>query len=197
MKNKIIGILVIIAGLLNAALVISGDAGISFAKNKSTEMCNDPRVSEVFICSGNVVKVVWADIGKGSTFFVPDGRVVDCITLEPGKTSAACVQFSIPNYCTQKVECSKEEKKATEEKEKVTIIEETKNESKKIEESIENKITPPKKENQTIVIPFDRTAEKNKEESSNFLTPITIAVVAMIAVLLALYYIFKKTVIKN
>jgi len=188
------------SGLLSA-LVVSGDAGASFAKNKSAEMCANLLVAETYVCSGNAVKVVWADAGRGSTFYMPDGRVIDCPTLEPGKASAECVQFSIPNYCTQKVECEKRE-----EAQPTAPQEERANESKPAEEPAEEKPaetaekeTGQKKESMDsgpIVIGYagasqpQKTAEAGQIDS--YLVLIVLAV--MLVVLAAIYFIFKKTV---
>jgi len=82
------------------ALIISGDAGEEWAKNKSQEMCARSDVAAVYICLGNTVDVVWKDKSKGSTFYRPDGRVVDCPPDQPTNMGAECMQLMMPNYCT-------------------------------------------------------------------------------------------------
>ncbi len=81
-------------------LIISGDAGEKWAKEKSEEMCGRSDVAGVYICLGNTVDVVWKDKSKGSTFYRPDGRVVDCPPDQPTNMGAECMQLMMPNYCT-------------------------------------------------------------------------------------------------
>lgn len=184
-------ILVLFFGLLNA-IVISGDAGESFAKNKSAEMCASPLVKEVYICSGNVVKVVWADAGRGATFYVPDGRIIDCPVVEAGKASAECVQFSVPNYCTQKVECGKKTQTPPAEP-----AQEQKNESAPaVEQQAEEKTDGEKKTLDTgpIIIGYTGGQAQKTDEKGGFDAPLLLVVaIAMLAVLAAVYFVFKKT----
>lgn len=106
MEPKLFFLALLLIGFLNA-IVVSGDGGVSFAKNKSAEMCSDPRVSEVFICSDNAVKVIWAESEKGTTFYAPSGKITNCPPVPLGQASAECVRFLMPNYCNQKVQCEK------------------------------------------------------------------------------------------
>lgn len=182
---------------LSNALVVSGDAGASFAKNKSAEMCPSPLVAEVYICYGNVVKVVWADAERGATFYVPDGRVINCPVVEAGKATAECIQFSIPNYCTQRVECEKKPE-AEESKEQI-------NESKPAEKPSDEKpaqtgedetpVEKPRTDTGPVVIDYTGGPAQRTEDGAWLDNSLVLVVaVAMLAVLAIVYFAFKKTV---
>ncbi len=99
MNMKPLLILLMLAGLY-FAIWISGDAGEAWSREKAEEMCTKTDVAAVYICLGNVVDVVWKDESKGSTFYKPDGNVVNCPPLSPSEMGAACMQLMMPNYCT-------------------------------------------------------------------------------------------------
>lgn len=99
MNLKIIFVLLMFAGL-QFALIMSGDAGEKWAMEKAQEMCQQPGVGAVYICLGNTVNVVWADESKGSTFYEPEGTVVNCLPVAPTDMGAECMQLMMPNYCT-------------------------------------------------------------------------------------------------
>lgn len=194
MRARLFLILMVFACLLSG-LVASSTAG--FAQKKAEEMCANPQVEKVFICSGEMVKVVWADKDKGYTFFKPDGTVVDCKTLEYGKATAQCLQLAPQNLCPNEIKCVREEQPKNESE--TTQQPETQqlavNESKKTETKNETTVQP-KKENNTIVIPFEKREQK-EETKEDFLLPVAAAFGAMIVVLLLVYYIFKRTVRPN
>ncbi|VVC02908.1 Uncharacterised protein [Candidatus Bilamarchaeum dharawalense] len=98
-------LLVLMLSLSSAAIWESGDAGKAFAKNTATAMCNEPDVAAVYICNGNVVRVVSSLLGAGSTFYKPDGRVVKCPVVAPTAMGAECLQMMTPNYCPQEEKC--------------------------------------------------------------------------------------------
>lgn len=99
MNMKPLLVLLMLAGLY-PALWVSGDAGEEWSKEKATEMCAREDVAAVYICLGNVVDVVWKDESKGSTFYEPDGNVVECPPAEPTDMGAECMQLMMPNFCT-------------------------------------------------------------------------------------------------
>ncbi|MEM2908547.1 MAG: hypothetical protein QW590_03685 [Candidatus Bilamarchaeaceae archaeon] len=98
-ENRIMLVLLLLASVYSA-LWISGDAGEQWSKEKAEEMCSRNDVAAVYICLGNVVNVVWKDTKKGSTFYKPDGRIVECPPLTPAEMGAECMQLMMPNYCT-------------------------------------------------------------------------------------------------
>ena len=87
-----------LAALCHAA-VQSGDTGAGFAANVSLAKCGESNVSGVYICTGNVVKVVSSLTGGGSTFYRPDGMVVNCPVVAPSQRTGECVQLTSPNLC--------------------------------------------------------------------------------------------------
>ncbi len=98
--KKLLFMLVMLAGVMQAVLWTSGDAGEAWSKEKATEMCARSDVAGVYICLGNVVDVVWKDKSKGSTFYEPEGSVVNCPPVAPTDMGAECMQLMMPNYCT-------------------------------------------------------------------------------------------------
>jgi len=98
--KKLLFMLVMLAGVMQAVLWTSGDAGEAWSKEKATEMCARSDVAGVYICLGNVVDVVWKDESKGSTFYEPEGSVVNCLPVAPTDMGAECMQLMMPNYCT-------------------------------------------------------------------------------------------------
>lgn len=98
--KKLLFMLVMLAGVMQAVLWTSGDAGEAWSKEKATEMCARSDVAGVYICLGNVVDVVWKDTSKGSTFYEPEGNVVNCPPVAPTDMGAECMQLMMPNYCT-------------------------------------------------------------------------------------------------
>jgi hypothetical protein len=88
-----------------ATVVTSGDAGKQFAEDTAAEQCDQPNVEAVYICNGNVVRVVSSIEGEGSTFYNPDGRVTECPDVSPAEMGALCVQMMLPNYCPEETEC--------------------------------------------------------------------------------------------
>ncbi|NYZ77514.1 hypothetical protein H0O02_04350 [Candidatus Micrarchaeota archaeon] len=99
MNMKPLLVLLLLSGF-SCAIILSGDAGEEWSKNKSQEMCARSDVAGVYICLGNTVDVVWKDTSKGSTFYRPDGRDMECQPLEPTEMGAECMQLMMPNYCT-------------------------------------------------------------------------------------------------
>jgi hypothetical protein len=82
-----------------------GDNGASFAANKSAGMCAADDVQAVYVCIGNVVRVVSSVPGEGSTFYYPDGRVIKCPVAAPTQIGGECVQLLMPNYCAAQSKC--------------------------------------------------------------------------------------------
>lgn len=93
------------AEILAGPITQSGDAGDTFADTLSKQMCKNADVQAVFICNGNVVKVTYKDKVRGSTFYKPDGAVLNCPNVSASKMGAACVQMFLPNVCAKKVVC--------------------------------------------------------------------------------------------
>lgn len=102
---KYVFLLVLVLSLSFAVVVESGDAGKEFAKNTTIKMCSEPDTAAVYLCNGNVVRVVSSTPGAGSTFYKPDGRVVKCPEVAAPAMGAECLQLMMPNYCPQKEEC--------------------------------------------------------------------------------------------
>ncbi|MBI5046228.1 hypothetical protein HZC07_00665 [Candidatus Micrarchaeota archaeon] len=59
-------------------------------------------VQSVYLCSGNVVKAIYVP-ANGSTFYKPDGAIVQCPDSAPTNMGAECVQLSLPNFCSELV----------------------------------------------------------------------------------------------
>ncbi len=70
-----------------------------WAANLSAEKCKDVGTQAVYICNGDVVKVVWNNSSKGSTFYRPDGMIVDCPSVSAPQMGALCLQMFLPNFC--------------------------------------------------------------------------------------------------
>jgi len=94
-----LAILLVLAGLAHAVIMTSGDGGAAFATGLSAQMCGEPNVAAVYICSGNVVAVVSSVQGEGVTFYKPDGGAVSCPEVSPAEMGAECVQLMSPNLC--------------------------------------------------------------------------------------------------
>jgi hypothetical protein len=96
--------LVVLAQIGFAAVVESGDNGVQFASEVSREKCALAQTQTVYICKGNVVKVVSSD--QVSTFYKPDGRIVTCPKgASPAQMGAECVQLQMPNICPNESVC--------------------------------------------------------------------------------------------
>lgn len=96
--------LVFLSQITFAAEVESGDNGAQFASETSREKCALAQTQAVYICKGNVVKVVSND--QTSTFYKPDGRVVTCPKgATPAQMGAECVQLQMPNICPSESVC--------------------------------------------------------------------------------------------
>lgn len=101
-------ILLMILSLSHAAATIyvePGDNGKAFAENISVAQCAAANVQAVYVCTGNVVRVVSAIPGEGNVFYKPDGRVVKCPTLPPTQIGGECMQLLMPNYCPGESRC--------------------------------------------------------------------------------------------
>ena len=90
--------------LILIALTFSQNS-TSFAQSKSAQMCNSANVQAVYVCIGNVVRVVSSVPGAGSTFYKPDGEVVQCPVATPTQIGASCVQLLMPNFCPAQGVC--------------------------------------------------------------------------------------------
>ena len=103
--EKYVFLLFLMVAVSSAAILQSGDGGVQFAKDTSAEKCTEPNVEAVYICNGNVVRVVSSLLGGGSTFYKPDGRVVECPVVAPTNMGAECMQMMVPNYCPDEEVC--------------------------------------------------------------------------------------------
>jgi hypothetical protein len=99
MNMKPFLVLLMLSGIMYAALWTSGDAGEAWSKEKAEEMCAREDVAAVYICLGNTVSVIWKDESKGTTFYEPEGNVVNCPPVAPTDMGAECMQLMMPNYC--------------------------------------------------------------------------------------------------
>ncbi|MBI5223829.1 hypothetical protein HY990_05400 [Candidatus Micrarchaeota archaeon] len=88
-----------------AVVIESGDGGKQFSQETSVAKCREAQVKAVYICLGNVVKVVSSQPGEGSTFYKPDGRTVKCPDVAPTSMGAECLQMMTPNYCPEETKC--------------------------------------------------------------------------------------------
>jgi len=104
-KTVVILFILLIAAIGFSAYWQSGDAGAAFATDLSIQKCKDPNVSAVFICSGNVVKVISSNFDEGIVFYKPEGRVVYCLEVNPTDMGAECVQLLGPNLCSPNSVC--------------------------------------------------------------------------------------------
>jgi len=86
-------------------IVESGDNGAAFLNKTASEKCQEPNTQAVFKCFGNVVRVVSSVPGEGSTFYKPNGKVVECPVVAPQDMGAECLQMMTPNYCPEQAEC--------------------------------------------------------------------------------------------
>ncbi len=100
MNIKPLLVLLMFSGVLYPAIWMSGDAGEAWSKDKAEEMCARSDVAAVYICLGNTVSVLWKDESKGTTFYEPEGTVVNCPPVAPTDMGAECMQLMMPNYCT-------------------------------------------------------------------------------------------------
>jgi hypothetical protein len=82
-----------------------GDNGASFAESKSAQMCEADSVQAVYVCTGNVVRVVSSVPGRGSVFYKSDGRVVECPIAVPSEIGGECMQLLMPNFCPAQSVC--------------------------------------------------------------------------------------------
>lgn len=98
-------ILLIMLSVSFAYVVESGDGGKEFAEQTAAAKCGEENVQAVYLCTGNVVRVVSSLSGVGSTFYKPDGKVVHCPVVPPSDLGAECLQLMMPNYCQIEAEC--------------------------------------------------------------------------------------------
>lgn len=88
-----------------AAIIESGTDGGEFAAEVAHDMCSDPNVVGVYVCTGNVVKVTSLENGSGVVFYKPSGVVIPCVG-EPKDMGAECVQLLHPNFCPVESVCT-------------------------------------------------------------------------------------------
>lgn len=198
MRGKLILLAILLAGLVSAVIIESGDAGERFAAEKAEEMCSEPGVESVHICLGNAVRVVWSDESKGVTFYEPEGTIVNCPPVAPTHMGAECIQLMHPNYCPLESVCGEYEKiefpggvegeiiydgvpVEEEEEEVLTTPEEVRQE-------------PAKRDDGEVVVPFSgpaTTTAGTEGEAYDWLV-ILVVVLALVAVVL-LYLAFRRT----
>jgi len=200
MRGKILLLAILLAGLVSAVVIESGDAGEQFAMDKADEMCGEPGVEGVHICLGNVVRVVWSDESKGVTFYEPEGNVVNCPPVPPSEMGGECVQLMHPNYCAEESICGDVEPvefpggtegeiiyngtpvEEEEEEEVITTPEDTTDEE------------PEEEGTGEIVVPFGggtTTTAGTEGEAYDWLV-ILVVVLALVAIVL-LYLAFRRT----
>ncbi len=88
-----------------AAIIESGDNGAAFVDETAAAKCQEKNVQAVYQCLGNVVRVVSSVDGEGSTFYKPEGKVVQCPVVAPSEMGAECLQMMGPNFCPIEAEC--------------------------------------------------------------------------------------------
>lgn len=102
---KYLVLLFLISLSLASAETQSGDNGVAFAAAKSAQMCASDNVQAVYVCNGNVVRVVSSVPGQGSTFYLPDGQVVQCPIASPTNIGGQCMELLMPNFCQTDSKC--------------------------------------------------------------------------------------------
>ncbi len=197
MRGKLILLAILLAGLVSAVIIESGDAGERFAAEKAEEMCGEPGVESVHICLGNTVRVVWSDESKGVTFYEPEGNVVNCPPVAPTQMGGECIQLMHPNYCPLESVCGEYEKVSFPGGVEGEIIEE----GVPVEEEEETLTTPGevtpepvKRDEGEVVVPFSgpaTTTAGTEGEAYDWLV-ILVVVLALVAVVL-LYLAFRRT----
>ena len=80
----------------------------NFTNDTASVNCNEENVQAVYLCSGNVVRVLSSVPGEGSIFYKPNGKVVHCPDVTPSQMGAECVQMMVPNYCSVQFVCPEE-----------------------------------------------------------------------------------------
>ncbi len=90
----------------NATIITSGDGGAAFAVDTSVAKCRENNNTNVFLCIGNIVKIGSTLDMNGSTFYKPDGSVVECPDIEPTDMGAECVQLLHINSCQNVSVCA-------------------------------------------------------------------------------------------
>ena len=200
MNLRILFVLLMLAGL-QFALIMSGDAGEEWSKEKAQELCKEEGVGGVYICLGNVVDVVWEDESKGSTFYKPEGTIINCAPDAPTEMGAECMQLMMPNYCTlDNNVCGTETPEVfpggetegeilyngtPEETEEVTEPEET---------TTEEKTTPEEKKKTVVVVGESSGTQTIVPTMDNTLNDLIIIVfVLAVVAIIVLFFIFKRT----
>ncbi len=199
-------------------LFVSGDNGEQFAKDMISQKCGQPDIQAVYRCNGNVVKVIYVDEEKGSTFYRPDGRITNCPPLPPPQLGAECLQMLMPNYCPDVSECGNAEHGVfpghnltiTEEKENQSEDQSNNQENVKQETAEDNEIQEadsgvdnsnniePEQSNSgnANLLPnresIAPTAKENTDDLLGFLT--VLIVVLGILTVVVLFLLFKKSI---
>lgn len=91
--------------LASFAYAVSPAEAQAFANETVSAKCNTENVQAVYICSGDVVRVISAVPGAGSTFYTPEGKVINCPVIAPTQMGAECMHMMTPNFCLIKAEC--------------------------------------------------------------------------------------------
>lgn len=103
---KAVGIFALFVLLSLSSAVIIESSGISkFVNDTVTEKCTEPGIKAIYLCSGDVVKVISNVSEEGSTFHRPDGKNVTCLGVSPSQMGGECMQLMVPNYCQLPVDC--------------------------------------------------------------------------------------------
>lgn len=92
----------LLAGFAYAVSPLEGEA---FANETVAAKCAQDNVQAVYFCSGDVVRVVSALPGAGSTFYTPEGKVISCPVVAPTEMGAECMHMMTPNFCLVQAEC--------------------------------------------------------------------------------------------
>ncbi len=181
-----------------SAIIESGDNGVQFANETSAAKCLDENVDAVYICFGNNVKVVSSVEGEGSTFYKPEGKIVECPDVAPTDMGAECIQMLQPNYCPNESVCGESPQQVfpgqNNSLEPVPVVDEpaVEPEVQPVPEPVDNRPArpepvrnPPNRE----VIP----AAVENDYDTAFIDLIWIIVVLGLASLAVLFFAFKKS----
>lgn len=208
MKAILFTILLLVSSSVYAVILTSGDSGEDWARELAVEKCKEQNVGAVYICLGNVVKVVSTEVGAGSTFYKPEGKIVSCPVVAAPELGAECIQLTMPNYCPGDSVCGEAEEQVfpghSDFDEQIEEVEEIKEEQEETEpeqpvepeeETKEEQPEEPKEQKQPTEQKVKKTAKESPDLFASVLDSTALIIFGIgLVVVLILYGLFKKTV---